>query len=231
MSRREILGYAAAACVACCIGPILGVLAAIAALGLASTILIGAAGLVIAAAAITVFVLMRRKRTSVCSSAAEQVPVELTEADAHLSDWMPTMNPIAIYDATAPIACSIGTDEIPERIELVERLRTNVRDVERTSDGLLLRFAATAANENDVRRLANDEKRCCPFWGFAVDTEDDELTLRWDGPPAAVEIVDRLYDYLTGTATMDALTGLLARVADVEDLALRHSGASNTRVR
>ena len=78
MSRREVLGVAAAACVACCIGPILGVLAAIAALGLASTILIGVAGLLIAAAATTAFVLVRRKRTSSCSTAVEPVPVELT---------------------------------------------------------------------------------------------------------------------------------------------------------
>ena len=77
MSRREILGFAAAACVACCIGPILGVLAA---LGLASTLLIGAAGLIIAGAAATSFVLVRRKRTSSCSTAAEQVPVDLTAA-------------------------------------------------------------------------------------------------------------------------------------------------------
>ena len=71
MSRREVLGFAAAVCVACCIGPIFGVLAAIAALGLASAILIGAAG----AAA---FVLVRRRQTSSCSTATEQVPVELT---------------------------------------------------------------------------------------------------------------------------------------------------------
>ena len=48
-SPRETLGLAAVACVACCIGPILGVLGAIAALGLAASILIGAGGLIIAA--------------------------------------------------------------------------------------------------------------------------------------------------------------------------------------
>ena len=46
------------------------------------------------------------------------------------------MYPIPIYDATAPIACTIGTDEIPGRIALVERLRANVQSVERTADGL-----------------------------------------------------------------------------------------------
>jgi hypothetical protein len=78
MSRREVLGFAAGACVACCIGPILGVVAAITALGLVSSVLIGAAGLLTTAAAATAFVFLRRKRMSSCSTAAEQVPVELT---------------------------------------------------------------------------------------------------------------------------------------------------------
>ncbi len=33
------------------------------------------------------------------------------------------MNPIPIYDATAPIACTINPDDIPERIERLERMR------------------------------------------------------------------------------------------------------------
>jgi hypothetical protein len=119
------------------------------------------------------------------------------------------MNPIPIYDASAPIACTIGTDEIPERIELIERLRANARSVERTVDGLLLRFPATAANEADLRRFAIGEKRCCQFWGFAVEVSADEVCLRWDGPPAVGELLDRMHRYLTGTEPISALAGLL----------------------
>jgi hypothetical protein len=119
------------------------------------------------------------------------------------------MNPIPLYDATAPIACTIGDDEIPGRIELVARLRANARSVERTADGLLLRFAATAANEADVRRFAIDEERCCQFWGFAVDVSDDEVRLQWDGPPDVRDLLDHLHRYLTGTEPLDALAGLL----------------------
>jgi len=119
------------------------------------------------------------------------------------------MNPIPIYDATAPIACTIGNDEIPERLELVGRMRTNLRDIERTSDGLLLHFAPTAEIEADVRRFAIDEKRCCQFWGFAVDGDDNELTLRWDGPPSTGDLLDRLHAYLIGTEPITELSGLL----------------------
>lgn len=45
--------------------------------------------------------------------------------------------------------------------------------------------------EADLRRFAVDEKRCCQFWGFAVATTDHDLTLRWDGPPNTVEILDQ----------------------------------------
>jgi len=58
VSRREILGFAAVACVACCLGPILGGLRAIAALGVVSTVFIAVAEFAIAATA------TRRSRTT-----------------------------------------------------------------------------------------------------------------------------------------------------------------------
>ena len=80
---KSILGIAAVACVACCIGPILAVLGAIAALGVVSTILIGAAGLLIAAAAIAAFIIVRRRRShSTCGVEPERVPVELSRPES-----------------------------------------------------------------------------------------------------------------------------------------------------
>ena len=77
MSRRGTLGLGAAACVVCCIGPILGVLGAIAALGLAASILIGVGGLIIAAVVTVSFVFIRHRRRVSCAVASEPVPVEL----------------------------------------------------------------------------------------------------------------------------------------------------------
>jgi hypothetical protein len=78
VSSRRIFGLAAAACAACCIGPILGVLDAVAALGLVSSLLIGAAGLVIAAAAAAAFIAVRRRRAKGGHMAA--VPVAASSA-------------------------------------------------------------------------------------------------------------------------------------------------------
>ena len=119
------------------------------------------------------------------------------------------MNPIPIYDATAPITCTADSDEIPERIELVERMRTYLDRIERTPHGLLLHFPARPEVDAVLRRFAIDEKRCCQFWGFAVDTHDDDLTLRWDGPPAVDEYMDRLLAYFEGDEPLTAISGLL----------------------
>ncbi len=78
MSRRELLGFAAAACVACCIGPVVGALGAIATLSFVATMLIGSAGLLIAAAAIALVFVLRRRRARPCSATSAPSAVELT---------------------------------------------------------------------------------------------------------------------------------------------------------
>lgn len=80
----SVLGLGAAACVACCAGPILAFLGGIGVLGVASTWLTGGVGLVIAVAAVVALVVVRRRQQSSCStSPVEPTPVELTRrADA-----------------------------------------------------------------------------------------------------------------------------------------------------
>ena len=119
------------------------------------------------------------------------------------------MRTIPIYDDSQPVACSIDRSEIPGRIELVERMRAALRAVERTEHGMLLRFPSRPDVEDDIRRFAVDEKRCCAFWGFAVEATTDEVTLRWDAPPRAGEVVDQLLEYFAGERPLSEVTGLL----------------------
>lgn len=75
MSRRDMLGFAAAACVACCAGPFLATIGGISLLGLSGTLAFGVASLAVAGVVIAaVLVLRHRSRTSVSGA----VPVELT---------------------------------------------------------------------------------------------------------------------------------------------------------
>jgi hypothetical protein len=116
---------------------------------------------------------------------------------------------IPLYDAAAPIACTIRPDETAGRVLLLERMRTNLVSLDRTAHGLLLRFTDRPDVEDDVRRFAADEKRCCTFWGFAVDRTGGHVTLRWDAPPDAGEILARIATYLDGDEPLTALDGLL----------------------
>ena len=74
-----IIGFGAAACVACCAGPILAFLGGISVAGIASTWFIGIGGLLIAAVALAGFFVLRggRRHSACTTSPAATVPVAL----------------------------------------------------------------------------------------------------------------------------------------------------------
>ena len=119
------------------------------------------------------------------------------------------MERIPIYDATAPVACTIGDGEIDDRLALLTRMRDALTGLDRTEHGLVLRFPADPAVESDVRQFALDEKRCCQFWGFEVEADGASVSLRWDGPPAAAGVLGRIEAILAGAAPVEGLRELL----------------------
>jgi len=114
---------------------------------------------------------------------------------------------IPIYDATAPIVCTLTTGEVQERRELLGWLRANVSQIDRTEHGMLLHFPGGDAIDERLRHFADVEKQCCRFWGFAVEPDPRGTTLRWDAPPAADELVEALLAWLQHES--DDLSGLL----------------------
>ena len=70
----SMLGFGAAACVACCAGPFLAFLGGLGVAGLLSTVVIGGAGLAITIAAATAYLVVGRRRTS-CAGPETIVPV------------------------------------------------------------------------------------------------------------------------------------------------------------
>jgi len=116
---------------------------------------------------------------------------------------------LPMYDDAAPIVCTINDRDKADHLALFERLRAGATSIERTDTGLLLQFPHTAAMNADVRRFAADEKRCCTFWGFAVIDGDDEIVLRWDGPPNVGEYFELVERALRGDEPLDSIEGLL----------------------
>lgn len=119
------------------------------------------------------------------------------------------MKPIPIYDATVPIACTAGGDELPARIDQIERLRTSLTRLERTEDGVLLHFRNRPEVAAEVAAFTVEEKACCAFWGFAVTSSAEAITLRWDGPPAVRGFFEELAASVEGDRPLRGLTGLL----------------------
>lgn len=75
--NATIVGVGAAACVACCAGPIIGFLAAIGIGTAAGFALFGTISLVIGALAVTFAVRRRRRRAATCSTTPTTVAVEM----------------------------------------------------------------------------------------------------------------------------------------------------------
>ena len=92
-----VLGMGAAACVACCAGPVLAILGGLSLAGLASTLLIGTAGLVIAAVALAALLVARRRRNDCPVSDASLAPVAPHSPTRRPLAGRP-MNSIPLYD-------------------------------------------------------------------------------------------------------------------------------------
>jgi hypothetical protein len=71
-----ILGLGAAACVACCAGPIIAFVGGIAAVGAIGTMFVGLSALLVAAIAIAVVLVVRRRRPAACTTSSTPVAVE-----------------------------------------------------------------------------------------------------------------------------------------------------------
>ncbi len=121
----------------------------------------------------------------------------------------PARRLLPVTDVSEPIVCTIGEDEVDDRVAVIERLRAAAGSVERTGTGLVLRFQPDAEVEADVRRFVVDEQRCCRFWTFAVVEAPGGLALHWDGPPAAGELLDRLGALLRADDPVELLRGVL----------------------
>lgn len=108
------------------------------------------------------------------------------------------MDLIPLYDDTAPIACTASADEIPVRMEQVERMQATLERVERTEHGLLLHFPNRPDIDAELSRFTVGEKSCCQFWGFDIQRDPDTLRLRWDGPPSVQDFLEDLLQYFEG---------------------------------
>lgn len=111
---------------------------------------------------------------------------------------------IPLHDITEPVVCTIDRSEIGDHLARLERLRPAVQTVTRTETGVIVCFENSEGVAEDLTGFVQTESNCCKFWGFETWTDND-LSLRWDGPPVTAGFMDLLVGYLAGNGSIGSL--------------------------
>jgi len=100
--------------------------------------------------------------------------------------------------AAQPMACNpaaISATDRPAYIDLLQRLRTAVREREELATGYRFRIAGNAISLADTAQWIAWERLCCPFLTFEIrvtgDDEDYRLTL--SGPAGTKQILEQAF--------------------------------------
>ena len=64
----------------------------------------------------------------------------------------------------------------------------------RTPDGARVRLRRRSEVEGRLGQLIEAEQHCCSFLDFAMESGEESLTVEVSGPPAARELIDRLFE-------------------------------------
>lgn len=92
-----------------------------------------------------------------------------------------------------PIACSLDTDALRERLALIEAVGAeSLIDCARECDRHVLRFHADAETERRLEEIVAAESRCCAFLALKLTRCDDELVLTLAAPAGGEAIADEL---------------------------------------
>ena len=92
-----------------------------------------------------------------------------------------------------PIACTLQTTAIPERIERWHTvLDANVGARVRTADGRL-RLELRGVDLAELMTLVEAEQQCCSFFAFVVTVDERGVALEIDAPDHAAEIVSAMF--------------------------------------
>ena len=98
-------------------------------------------------------------------------------------------------DASAEIACTLPINEASGRLDSLQALvGDRLVGTERESDRLriTIKRAGDAGLENDIRSWAEEEKGCCAFLGFAIESRPETVTLEIAAPPDAGPTLDAI---------------------------------------
>lgn len=90
-----------------------------------------------------------------------------------------------------PIACSLPSAEVDDRLDAWAAVMAQAASVRRTDTGVSVTFFATI-DVGEVANLAAAERRCCSFFAFTIAIGQDAVVLDVSAPDDAHDLVDLL---------------------------------------
>jgi hypothetical protein len=98
-------------------------------------------------------------------------------------------------DERAALACSLNDADYRERRAMVRKtFRQNITTLQRTTNGLILKFIQTDNLRSEIEAFIGQEKRCCGFLNFTIRPAADHakaaLELHIEGPPDAAATIE-----------------------------------------
>jgi hypothetical protein len=100
-------------------------------------------------------------------------------------------------DKQTPIACSLTNSELSERrIAVLQKAGRSVLEVRETENGCAYRFPPDDDWVNELTRIINLEKQCCPFIEFTLTAEPQggALWLKLTGPEGTKDFLTSFFD-------------------------------------
>jgi hypothetical protein len=112
--------------------------------------------------------------------------------------------------AELPIACSLSTTELRQRLAAIADLgRDALIELHAEPRQARLRFAAGAGVRSRLEAIVAAESECCAFLAFDISDEPDALVLTSDAPEGADVVLTGLVDAFRGN--------LRARIVSAEE--------------
>ena len=96
-------------------------------------------------------------------------------------------------DASVPIACTLSTEEQPDRLTAWTDVLGRAVERESTGTGVRLRFDADPQLVSTIADLAVREAECCAFFAFTITVDGRGVWLAVDAPPDARPVLDTLF--------------------------------------
>lgn len=103
----------------------------------------------------------------------------------------------------APIACTLGADDLRARLERIAQLARHHLLAQR-QEGATLHLLHAAAAASELRSIVDLERECCAFLAFELSERNKAVELTITAPTEAGEFAGLLFEHFSASAVAAA---------------------------